>query len=133
MRASEIEGWREHDDQRHDRRQMQQSGAGAEGPLPHRPEKPAGRKEPPQAQHRAKPQEEANVVGLPDVDEHLAGIEEVINGDGVEARLEFIEEEELHKEQEDLHEPEAEAAAEKQHPVPEGAEPPIRHEPQPEQ
>ena len=73
------------------------------------------------------------MIRLPDVDEDLLGIDEVIDGDGVEARFELVKEEELSEQQEDLHEPEAETGANKQHPMPQGAEPPVRYDQHPDQ
>ena len=87
----------------------------------------------PRLRTSANRQDHADVVRLPDVDEDLPGIEQVIHGDGVEARLELVEEEELDEQQEDLHEPEDKAAAQEQHPMPPRPEPPVRHDQHPEQ
>jgi len=93
MHALEIHGRGEQSGQRHCRRQMQKPGLRAEGPLPHLPKEAARREQPAQAQDQTNGEDEADVIGLPDVDEDLLGINEVIDGDGVEARFEFIKEE----------------------------------------
>ena len=73
---------------------------------PHRAEQPSGEPHPPGADEQATGDHRRHRVGVPDVDEDLARIDEVIHRDGIEARLEFLEKEKFRRQQKDLNRPE---------------------------
>ena len=73
------------------------------------------------------------MIGLPDVDEDLVRIEQVINGNGVEARFEFIEKEELDEQEKNLVENDDERRAQEQDPMPPFTEGRLGNNPKPEQ
>lgn len=60
------------------------------------------------------------MIGFPDINEDLFRVEEIINRDRVEARLEFLEEKEFNKQQKNLDEAENETRAHEQDAMPAG-------------
>src|SRR5215471_7700402 len=65
------------------------------------------------------------MVRFPDIDEDLVGIEQVIYGDGVEARSKFLEKEEFDKKEENLDEANNEKGAQEKPAMPAGAKPAV--------
>ena len=133
MCAFEIESRREQRGQRDRGRQMKQAEPGGEGPFPHLIKQPACREQPAQAQGRANCQNNSDMVRLPDINEDFPRVEDVIDCDGVEARLELVKEEELGEEHEAVDEPEDKAPPHEQDSVPHGSEGAVRHDQHPAQ
>src|SRR5262249_35504476 len=64
-----------------------------------------GGKDPYNAECGTDCQNDAYMVRLPDIDEDLLRVQDVVNGDGVETGLEFLEEKVLGEQEEALHGP----------------------------
>ena len=59
-------------------------------------------KKPGHRQQQTERDKKADMIGLPNVDKNLVGIEQVIDSNGIEAGLEFIEKEEFDEEEKNL-------------------------------
>src|SRR6185369_3658650 len=87
--------------------------------LPHPIKNSSCGENPTRSQAGANEQKPTYVVRFPDVDEDFVGINEVVDGHGIEAGFELIKKEEFDKQQEDGSKPKEAAEAPKQSRAPE--------------
>src|SRR4051812_36620178 len=112
---------------------MKRAGFQREGLTPHVVEEFARDEEPDRGEDEADHEDHANVVGFPDVYKDFLRVDEVIDGDGVEAGFEFFEEEEFYEKQENLDVAGDENCAEKNHAVEAGGEQALGNDQEPEE
>ena len=99
--------------------------------VPHPGKKFAGGEEPGHGQNKANEEDNSDVIGLPNVDEDLFGVNEVIDSHGVKARFEFFKKEEFDEQQKDFDKAENESGAEEENAMPPSGEPRVWNEQKP--
>ena len=100
--------------------QMEEAGFCGERTFEHGSKEFSGSEQPGQTQAQADKNDEADVIRLPNVDEDFLWINQVIDGNGVKARFEFVEKEKLDEEQKDLDETGNETGAPEEEAMPPG-------------
>src|SRR6266850_6609784 len=102
---------------------MTRPGFEGTGLLPHTGEEFAGEQEPAGRKNETDNQNQSHVIGLPDIDEDLLWIDQIIHGHGVEARLEFLKKEKCDEKQKNLDVARNEKGSQQDDPVPAGGKP----------